>query len=285
MVTKSHAILLFTLAGLCAFTIRAGASPDSIGGTWRNQNSLLITIALKNGKAVKAVNGAVLKFKPAGDSGVAQTLADALGSNAPEKATLKTAFLQIKQGYENEVAKAKRSNDLAAAMTFFIASNVMAYHQTEEPSDAETEKLFGSLQKVMAGLPEFARMQNGEKQKLHDWLVIMAGYVMTGYSKAKQSNDEAGLATFKELADYSLRLVLGVEASKLSLSETGLDIESTPASETATKSGANQIVGVWSKSASSPWSLAPTAILTNVGYYKGRYIFAANGAYNFKGES
>ena len=29
-------------------------------------------------------------------------------------------------------------------MTFFIASNVVAYHQTEMPSDADTDKLFQS---------------------------------------------------------------------------------------------------------------------------------------------
>ena len=66
-----------------------------------------------------------MRFTPAGDSGVLKALADAYGSSAEQRASLVEAFSQIKQGYEAEVAKEGKSNNLAAAMTFFIASNVV----------------------------------------------------------------------------------------------------------------------------------------------------------------
>jgi uncharacterized membrane protein len=71
-------------------------------------------------------------------------LADAIGGTPDERAALVQAFAQLKQGYETEVARAGKSNNLAAAMTFFIAANVMSYHQTEMPSDADIAKLISS---------------------------------------------------------------------------------------------------------------------------------------------
>jgi len=139
-------------------------------------------------------------------------------------------------------------------------------------------------------VPEFARMSNAEKQKMHDWLVCMGGFTLAGYTDAKQSGDASSVNTYRQLADYSLRLVLGVEAGKLSFKgeEFLVEGEQSAASSTSvqvtTNAGA-KIVGVWSKSASSPLVTSPGAISTNVGYYKSQYQFKADGTYSFKGES
>ncbi len=84
---------------------------------------------------------------------------------------MRELFKQLKQGYETEVAKEVKSNNLAAAMTLFIASNVVAYHNSEMPSDEATEEFYNSIRDVMAATPEIARLTNAEKQQTHDWLV------------------------------------------------------------------------------------------------------------------
>ena len=213
-----------------------------------------------------------MKFTPAGDSGVARVLADAFGSSAEQGASLVQAFSQIKQGYEVEVAKEGKSNNLAAAMTFFIASNVVTYHQTEMPSDADTDKLFQSLQQTMAKIPALAVMSNAEKQQMHDWLVYMGGFSLTNYMDAKQNRDAQGLATIKDFADYSMRLVLGIEGAKLSLAGSKLTVASRPASPPT--SAGNQIVGAWTSAASAQYG----------GVMRLRYIFNADGSYSFKSE-
>lgn len=266
----------------------AGAqSADRIGETWKGPDPSLITSILKNRERIKSPNGAarpssgVVKFTPVGDSGVVKALADAFGRNEGEKAAVAEAFKQIKQGYEAEVAKEGKSNNLAAAMTFFIAANVAAYHQAELPADAATDKLFQSLQETMAGVPAFARLSNPEKQQLHDWLVYMAGFVLTGYTEAKQSGDRESLKSFGELADYSMRLVLGVEVGKLSFAGDELAIKGeSPEAQTAGATG-NGVVGVWSISASNH---AGSSLATNAGYYKGQYRFEPDGTYSFKSE-
>jgi hypothetical protein len=264
-------------------------SVERIGESLNNSSSSLITNVLRDRLTQRrpptTADLSVVTFKPVGDSGVAKNLADALGGNPRQKAALTAAFLQIKQGYESEVAKEGKSNNLAAAFTFFIAANLMAYYQTDEPSEQASETLFKELQPVIAGIPAFARMSNADKQRMHDWLVCMGGFVMTGYVDAKQTADQQGLDNYRDFATYAIRLVLGIEASKLSFKGNTFAIEREPVAPSTTTSTEKRVVGVWSKSAGSPWGLDPGTVATNAGYYKGLYEFKADGSYRFKGES
>ena len=253
-----------------------GQSSDRIQRTWKGPDISAIWESLKEEEKRPGpkpqVRNNPMRFTPAADSGVAQSLADAFGSSAEQRAALVQAFTQIKQGYEAEVAKEGKSNNLAAAMTFFIAANVVAYHQTEMPSDADTGKLFESLQPALAKIPAFAALSNAEKQQMHDWLVYMGGFSLTNYMDAKQNGNAQGLATIKDFADYSIRLVLGVEGAKLSLAGSRLNVATPAAAATATVN--NQIVGTWTFASSATYG----------GVMRLRYIFNADGTYSFKSE-
>lgn len=284
----SVAFVVLTLASSFGAEARA-QSNERIAGTWGGPSSPLFKNILRERgtwKRSATLDPSGIKFTPSGDSGVAKALADAFGRDAVEKAALVNAFLQLKQAYEVEVAKDGKSNNLAAALTFFIAANVTAYGQADAPSDKATDALFEELQGYIASVPELARMSNAEKQKMHDWLVCMGGFTLASYLEAKQSGDKEGLSTSRDLADYSMRLVLGVEAGKLSFKGDALSVEQEQAAtaRAASNEGA-KIVGVWSKSASSPWGSSSGAVATNAGYYKGQYQFKADGTYSFKGES
>ena len=106
---------------------------------------------------------------------------------------------------------------------------------------------------------------------MHDWLVCMGGFSLTNYMDAKQNRDAQALATIKDFADYSMRLVLGIEAAKVSLVGSRLTV-ATPASTPAFVN--NQIVGAWTFAASAQYS----------GVMRLRYIFNADGTYSFKSE-
>jgi hypothetical protein len=148
------------------------------------------------------------------------------------------------------------------------------------PSDAESVRLFQSLQQLMSRVPAFAALSNADKHRMHDWLVCMGGFAATNYLDAKRNSDAQALATIKEFADYSVRVVLGVEAGKLSLSGSQLNVQA-PASAATTAPTNNALIGTWTaaSSTSSVGSLAP-----NFGSMRLRYIFNANGTYTFKSE-
>lgn len=277
------------LLALILFTCpRAGAQTetgDRVRETWNGPDPSLVAGVLRGAGRSRAGTTAprlsAVKFTPAGDSGVAKSLADALGGSAEERAALAEAFGQIKQGYEAEVAKEGKSNNLAAAMTFFISVNVAAYHHADLPSEEAGEKLFQSLQETLAAAPEFARLTDAEKHRMHDWLVCMAGFVLTGYADAKQKGDREAASNFAQLADYSMRVALGVEVGKMSLGGNGLSIEGGSTGRPTTGAAENKIVGVWSISAGNH---AGTNLVTNAGYSKGQYQFKPDGTYAFKSE-
>lgn len=287
--TAAAALLLILLFGasVCAQSVeRIG---ESLGGA--NTSLLARALAGRGGRTGVGADTSAVTFKPAGDSGVTRSLADAFAGSANEKAVLAELFTGILQGYNAEVAKEGKSNNLAAALTFFISTNVMAYAGTDEPSDAATESLFKELQTALAGLPEFARLSDAEKQRMHDWLVCMGGFSL-GYLEARKTGDRQGLETYRQLAAYSLRLVLGIDPARLSFRNDRLVVGSDEAAAAASPQPARTpaasapgVVGVWSKSASSPWSTSPGAVATNAGYYKGQYQFRPDGTYSFKGES
>lgn len=218
---------------------KAGMIKEGLGRTWKGPSTTVIAKILTRRGAGKSTTRAasasgrrpktavsrppvppasVVTFRPSGNSGVAELFASSFSSNASEKATLLELFSQVKQGYETEVAKDGKSNDLAAALTFFLLSNIVAYNDSEVPTEAATEEVYVSLREAMNTTPEIARMTNAEKQQMHDWLVYLGGFVLTGYTVAKQTNDKASMKTFREVAELSSNLI-GVDLGQLDLSK------------------------------------------------------------------
>ena len=97
-------------------------SNDRVQQTWKGPDVSTLWELLKDTGA-KNARVDVLMFKPSGDSGVTKALADAIGETPDERAALVQAFAQLTQGYEAEVARDGKSNNLAAAMTFFIGTS------------------------------------------------------------------------------------------------------------------------------------------------------------------
>ena len=265
-ITRALGVVLLVLV----FNQYARAQNDRVKQTWKGPDISALWPLLKD-EGAKDARVDVLKFTPAGDSGVTKALADAIGATPEERAALAQAFAQLKQGYEAEVAREGKSNNLAAAMTFFIAANVMSYHQTEMPSDADIAKLMESMQQAMAHIPAFAQMSGPEKHKMHDWLVCMGGFALSNYMEAKQRGDAQGLATMKQFAGYSMRLVLGIEAKNLKLSGPRIIVDA-PATTAASSVNA-KILGAWT-----------TSSTMNGGHMRLRYVFNADGSYSFKSE-
>jgi hypothetical protein len=93
----------------------------------------------------------------------------------------------------------------------------------------------------------------------------MGGFSLTNYIEAKQNRDAQGLATINEFADYSMRIVLGVEGAKVSLAGSQLTVAAPPAVSA-------KIIGAWTFASSAQQG----------GVVRLRYIFNADGTYSFK---
>lgn len=218
---------MIAVIALLLFAVAPFQTNERVRDTWKGPDPSVIRELFKEDATPppEPASNAAVKFTPKGDSGMIKTLSDALGSTPEERATLAEAFAGFKQSYEAEAAKAGKENNLAVTMTFFIVANVVAYHQTAMPEDADTVKMAQSLEQRMARIPAFASMSDAEKQRMHDWLLCMAGFALTNYMSAKANNDVEGLATIKQFADYSMRVALGIEAAKLTLAGSRITLQ------------------------------------------------------------
>ena len=218
---------MIALIALLLFSFVPVQTADRIRQTWKGPDASVNRKLFEDDAPSRApqANTATVKFTPSGDSGVIKTLSEALGNTPEERAALTEAFTQFKQGYETEAAKAGKANNLAVTMTFFIVANVVAYQQSEMPSDADTVEMSKAMEQRMARIPAFASMSNAEKQRMNDWLLCMAGFALTNYMSAKQNNDAQGLATIKQFADYSMRLALGVDVAKVMLTGSRIKLQ------------------------------------------------------------
>lgn len=151
--TRTLGVVLFVLL-LSPFV--CAQSNEKVQQTYMGPDVSTLWELLKEPKA-KDARVDVLKFMPAGDSGVATALGEAIGATPEERTALVQAFKGLKQVYEAKVARELKPNNLAAAMAYFIAANVMAYHHTEMPLDSYVPKLMESLQQAMARIPAFAK--------------------------------------------------------------------------------------------------------------------------------
>lgn len=195
----------------------AARSTGSVGVRNRQPSSPAAPSMPPSARTYKAII-----FQPSGNSGVAEGLASAFSTNASEKAALLELFKQVKLAYETEVSKDGKAHNLAAALTFFLATNAVAYHDLEMPSDDATEKMFVPIRDAMNATPEIARMTNAEKEQMHDWLVYMAGFVLAGYVEAKQSKDLASQKNFRDIAAMASQ-ILGVDISRVKITKNGLE--------------------------------------------------------------
>lgn len=173
-----------------------------------------------------------IKFYPSGNSGVSQAIADVLGQNPQQKTILMETFEDMKKAYEAEVGPQGRSNDIAAALTFFLTTNVMVFNDAPAPAESASEAMYLDLVRIINSSPQFARISNSEKQQLYDWLIYMAGFVLSNYQDNKNRSDASGLKNIQEFANLATKALTG----------QGLDRRVRPG-ETASASEPNRTNG------------------------------------------
>jgi hypothetical protein len=147
-------------------------------------------------------------FTPNSRLNYSESLAEALGATQQEKEYLRQLFTQTKIAFEKEVAGKGGKNNLAAALTFFIAANVTVYHGDPEPSDAATDKLWSAMNTVFDDTEQFRGLSDLDKQQMYETLIAFGGLSFAGYTVAKSSNDASLMNTYRQLAGVLIQLVL-----------------------------------------------------------------------------
>lgn len=131
-----------------------------------------------------------------------KNIANEMGKSSEEKAMFLQLFTEVKKNFEAQAADKK--NNVAAAMTFLMATAVMVYHESPEPTDAATEKLFRGLNSMFDEMPEMASVPSKDKQFLYDLYISYGGLILASYEEAKGTKNRETIDAIRVLAGSTL---------------------------------------------------------------------------------
>ncbi len=176
------------------------------------QKAMLQLAKKKNSGSFPKLNSpkGVTFFTPNSTADNFKIIADTVGQDADQRALFKQLFVETKKGFDAELAPKGRKNNLAAAMTFFIATTVTIYNDDAEPSEEATENLFQALTAMYDETPEMASVPNKDKQFLHDTFIAFSGMPLAFYIEAKDKKDAEMLKLAKVVAGALLLEILKI---------------------------------------------------------------------------
>lgn len=203
-----------------------------------------------------------LTFRPTGNRLMLKDVVNALGQDATKRAAVETVILQGTNGFEEEMRKDGRANNLAVALTFFVVSN-WSIATGEKVSDEASEVVFRQLQ-AQLNVPEINVLSDADKQKFYEYCVYLGIFVAV-LNEASVGNDEMR-AQVKAIAGNFWQTLIPVAPSSINIDSRGISASASPSAATAADNAAV------SKKAAPP---NPTA--ANVGGAKASLTFDSNG--------
>jgi hypothetical protein len=148
------------------------------------------------------------KFRPNPRASSISTIVDTLGETAEEKALLKQVIGSVKATFEKEAAAKGWNNNVAGAMTFFLAATVTIYHDSAEPSDATAASIYDAVNRAIDEVPEFGRASDTDKQQIYETLIAFGAIPLATYTEGKQNGSAETVESARKLAGELIRIVL-----------------------------------------------------------------------------
>ncbi len=168
------------------------------------------------------IDYSILTYKPDPRLNTAQRLVNEFAETSDEKTLILTLFNAAKSGYDEEAAKKGKKNDVALALSFFLASCITVYNDAPEPSEQAFDNLYDALAESLLEDEQFAASSDREKQEMSETLTYIGGLVLGGYTIGKQGNDEDTVKVFQTLAGISLASLTQLDPKKMKFDKQGL---------------------------------------------------------------
>jgi hypothetical protein len=156
-------------------------------------------------------------FRPDATVDTGKALADNLSDSPEEKALIKKIYTATKAFYEKEAALKGWKNNIAGSLTFFTATAMTVYGNSEEPSADAANNYFKAVNSALDEMPDLAKATNKEKQAFSNVLIGFSGILLAGYSEGNQTNDAATIASYKKLAGMLTEIVLKTKPENIKI--------------------------------------------------------------------
>jgi hypothetical protein len=241
---------------------------DNLGGNWNNPMSATITniimdryaqrrlqenLAAKRSRvntsassaasaSVKPkLNDASLHFRSTGTALKTREIANLIDAGNPQVLQLMSALLEE---YEKNARAAGKPNDVALALSFFLATNASVYHDAGQPTDSQMVELRETIAEALLQANALNGVTDRKKQEMYETLVLFTGFALAAYQEGKQQGNPASVRVAQQLAGQNLQAVTGVSPDETSFTDQGLSINTkagaTDTTQTATQARSYQ---------------------------------------------
>ena len=155
------------------------------------------------------------KYVPDPKVDTGKAFADALGETAEERQLITNIYTATKTAYDKEASTRGWQNNIAGGLTFFTATAITIYHDSEEPSNDALQSYYEILNASFDEIPEFKNVSNRDKQNFNNMNVGFAGLLLAGYMEGKQTRNADTTASYKKLAGLLLQMVLKTDPDNI----------------------------------------------------------------------
>ena len=156
-------------------------------------------------------------FRPDTSVDTGKVFAESLGSTPEEKALIRQIYTATSTFYQQEARTKGWNHNIAGALTFFTATAMTVFHDSEEPGTGAVNNYYAVVNASLDEIPEFASVPNKDKQNFNNILVGFAGLLTAGYLEGKQTQDATTVASYRKLAGELIRMVLKTDPENLRL--------------------------------------------------------------------
>lgn len=168
---------------------------------------------------------ASLQFHPTGTRLLTPKLVDAIGKTQAQKDQVSAIVAALFQEFDKQAMKLGKPNDLAFALSYFLAQNATLYRGKPDPKDEQFLELRETIVTAMGQSDAFARMTDRQKQEMHEMLVSYTGLVYLTYQDAKKRGDLENAKAMQELAGLNLKAITHIDPARINFTEQGLTIK------------------------------------------------------------
>jgi hypothetical protein len=164
-------------------------------------------------------------FTPVGERLMVGELARTFArDNAAERREFEGAFEQFIADFEQQVRRDQEpANDVGRAAAYFVVLNYFAA-TGEEPDDAQADAVQRQMRALLADSDGFARMADGDRQRLYETLIVLGSIPLTAVMQAGLKSPPEDQSTFREFAGVLFKTLLGVSVQQIRMTSDGLTI-------------------------------------------------------------
>jgi hypothetical protein len=181
---------------------------------------------------VANLNEASVLFRPTGTQLKTREIANVIDAGNPQVFKLLTTLLEE---FDKGARAAGHPNDLALALSFFLATNASIYHGAGQPADPPMVELRNTIAEALVEGNALNGVTDRKKQEMYEALVIFTGFALAVYEEGKQAGNAETLKTSQQLAGQNLLAVIGISPDKITFTDQGgLNIETEPGAAIAT---------------------------------------------------